>query len=86
LFGAGFGARRAAEWLVVAGWVDVQVADELASGGVDDPNVQVLDEHQDLGPGVFGAGAGVVEFPADAQGELAGRVGPVGPVAVVGVC
>jgi hypothetical protein len=47
--------------------------------------VQVLDEHQDGGPGVFGAGADVVEFPADPEGELAGRVGPVGADAVVGV-
>jgi hypothetical protein len=47
--------------------------------------VQVLDEHQDGGAGVLVAGADVVEFPVDAEGELAGRVGPVGADAVVGV-
>ena len=36
-----------AEGLVVAGGVDDEFADELAGGGVDDPDVQVLDEHQD---------------------------------------
>ena len=79
------GAGRAAEWLVVAGWVDDKFADELAGGGVDDADVQVLDQHQDRGPGVFGAGADVVEFPVDAEGELAGRVSAVGADPVVSV-
>ena len=80
------GAGWAAEWLVVAGRVDGQFADEVAGGGVDDPDVQVLDEHEDGSPGVFVAGADVVELAVDAQGELAGRVGTVGADAVVGVC
>jgi hypothetical protein len=33
-------------------WVDVELSDELAGGGVDDPDVEVLDEHQDAGSGV----------------------------------
>ena len=78
------GAGFAAEWLAVAGRVDGELADEVAGGGVDDPDVQIVDEHQDRGAGVLAAGADVVEFPADAQGELAGRVGPVGADAVVG--
>jgi hypothetical protein len=78
-------AGRAAEWLVVAVGVDGEFADELAGGGVEDADVQVLDKHQDRGPGVFGAGADVVELPADPEGELAGCVGPVGADAVVGV-
>ena len=79
------GAGWAAEWLVVAGWVDGKFADELTGGGVDDPDVQVLDEHQDGGPGVLVAGADVVEAAVDAQGELAGGVCAVGADAVVGV-
>ena len=78
------GAGWAAEWLVVAGWVDDEFADELAGGGVDDPDVQVLDEHEDPGAGVLVAGADVVEAAAGAQGELAGWVGSVGADAVVG--
>ena len=39
-------------WLVVASGVDVELSDELAGGGVDDPDVEVLDEHQDAGSGV----------------------------------
>ena len=66
-----------AGWLVVAGRVDGQFADEFAGDGVDDADVQVVDEHQDRGPGVLAAGADVVEAAIDAQGELAGRGGPV---------
>jgi len=65
--------------------VDDEFPDELAGGGVDDADVQVLDEHEDRGAGVFAAGAGVVEAAADPEGELAGRVGAVGADAVVGV-
>ena len=36
--------------LVVAGGVEGQVAQELAGGGVDDADVQVLDDQQDVGP------------------------------------
>jgi hypothetical protein len=68
------GGGRTAQWLVVAGRVDGELADECAGGGVDDPDVQVVDEHEDCGAGVLVADADVVEFPADAQGELAGRV------------
>ena len=75
-----------AERLVVAGGVDDQLADEVAGSSVDNPDVQVAGEHQDRGPGVLAAGADVVEFPVEAEGELAGRVGAVGADAVVGVC
>ena len=40
------GAGWAAEWLVVAGGVDDELADEFAGGGVDDADVQVLDQLQ----------------------------------------
>jgi hypothetical protein len=36
--------------LVVAAWVDGEVAEELSGGGVDDPDVEVLDEQDDVGP------------------------------------
>jgi hypothetical protein len=35
--------------LVVAGGVDGELAEEFAGGGVDDADVQVLDEQQDVG-------------------------------------
>ena len=47
--------------------------------------MQVLDKHQVGSPGVFGAGADVVESAAGPQDELAGGVGPVGADAVAGV-
>src|ERR1700748_1559903 len=78
LMGSGcfcLGTGWPAEWLIVAGRVDSQFADEDAGGGVDDPDVQIVDEHEDRDAGVLGAGADVVEFPVDAQGELAGCVG-----------
>jgi hypothetical protein len=47
--------------LVVAGGVEYQFAEELAGGGVDDADVQVLDEEQDVGSGVGSADADVVQ-------------------------
>ncbi len=38
--------------MVVAGGVDGELAEEFAGGGVDDADVQVLDEQQDVGSGV----------------------------------
>jgi hypothetical protein len=40
--------------LVVAGGVEDEFAQEFAGGGVDDADVQVLEQEQDVGPG--GAG------------------------------
>jgi len=81
LFGAGWSAGG----LVVPGGVDGEFAEELAGGGVDDADVQVLDEHQDAGPGVGAADADVVEPAVDAQGQLAVFVHAVGADPVVGV-
>jgi hypothetical protein len=64
--------------LVVPGGVDGELAQELAGGCVDDPDVQVLDEHQDAGPGVGPADADVMQAAAGAQGELAVGVDAVG--------
>jgi len=71
--------------LVVAVGVEDQLADELAGAGVDDADLQVLDEEQDAGSGVGPADADVVEFPVVAEGDEAGGVDVVGADAVVGV-
>jgi len=47
--------------------------------------VGVLDQEQDVGPGVGPAGADVVEFPAEAEGELAVGVDAVGADAVMSI-
>ena len=60
--------------LVVAAWVEGEAAQELAGGGVDDADVQVLHEHQDVGSGVGPADAEVVEPAAVAQGDGATAV------------
>jgi len=41
--------------LVVAVGVDVEFAQEFAGGGVDDADVEVLDQFQDRGSGRSGA-------------------------------
>ena len=71
--------------LVVAVGVEGELADEFAGGGVDDADVQVLDEEQDAGPGVGSPDADVVELSAVAQGDEPGGVDTVGADAVVGV-
>jgi hypothetical protein len=47
-----WGAGWSAGALVVLGRVDDQLAEELSGGGVDDPDVEVLDQQQDVGSGV----------------------------------
>jgi hypothetical protein len=81
---SGRGSWRPAGGLVVPGGVDDKLAQELAGGGVDDPDVQVLDEHQDAGPGVGPADADVMQAAADAEGELAVGVDAVGADPVAG--
>jgi hypothetical protein len=71
--------------LVVAVWVEDKVAEELAGGGVDDADVQVLGQQQDAGSGVGSADADVVEAAAGAQGDVAGFADLVGADPVVGV-
>src|SRR3954469_1487730 len=71
--------------LVVAGGVDGQLAEELAGGGVDDADVQVLDEQQDVGSGEGSADADVVQAAVDAQGDASGLVDLVVADSVVGV-
>jgi len=81
---AGRGSRWAAGGLVVAGEVKGEVAEQFARCGVDDPDVQVLDEHQNAGSGVGSADADVVEAAAVADGELSVGVDAVGADPVVG--
>jgi hypothetical protein len=45
--------------LVVASGVDDEVAEEMAGGGVNDFDVEVVDEQQDVGSGVGSAVADV---------------------------
>jgi hypothetical protein len=71
--------------LVVAAWVEGEVAQELAGGGVNDADVEVLHEHHDVGSGVGPADADVVEPAAVAEGDGAGGADDVGADAVVGV-
>ena len=60
--------------MVVAGGVEGELAEEFAGGGVDDPDVEVVDELEDGGSGVLDAEPDVVEPAGAAQGELAGWV------------
>jgi hypothetical protein len=71
--------------LVVACGVDDEFAEEFAGGGVDDSDVEVVDEHDDAGAGVGSADADVVESAGDAEGEFAVGVDDVVADAVVGV-
>ena len=57
--------------MVVAGWVEFEVAEEFAGGVVDDADVAVVDEHDDRGVGVGSADADVVESSVVAQGDFA---------------
>jgi hypothetical protein len=64
-------------WLVVAGGVDGEFAEEFAGGGVDHPDVQVVDEHDHVGSGVGSSDTDVVEPAVVAQGDGAGVVDAV---------
>ena len=55
-------------WLVVAGGIQGEVAEEFACLGVDDSDVSVGDEEGDLGAGVWASDADVVEVAVVAQG------------------
>jgi hypothetical protein len=57
--------------LVALGWVEGELAEELSGGGVDDPDVAVLDQDDDSGSGVGSADAHGGEPAAVTQGDLA---------------
>ena len=71
--------------LVVLGGVEDQLAEQLAGGGVDHADVQVLDEQDEVGSGMGSADAEVVQPAGDAQGDAAAVVDAVVPDPVVGV-
>ena len=65
-------AWRSAGGLVVPVGVEDQFAEELAAAGVDDADVQVLDQEQDAGPGVGPSDSDVVEAAAVAEADKPG--------------
>ena len=72
-------------WLVVPGGVEGEVAEDLAGGGVDDGDGEVLDEHGDVGSGVGSSDSDVVEASGVAEGDDPGCVDCVVSDPVVGV-
>lgn len=71
--------------LVVAGEVDGEFAQDLSGGGVDDGDVEVVDEELDVGSGVGSAHSDVAELASDAQGHGSGFVDAIGADSVMGV-
>lgn len=71
--------------LVVAGGVEGEVAENFAGGGVDDADVEVVDERDDVGSGELFVDADVVESAVVADGDVAGLADSVVSDAVVGV-
>jgi hypothetical protein len=51
--------------LVIPCCVDCEVSEDFPCGGVDDVDVEVLDEDEDVGSGVGSSDADVVEFAVD---------------------
>ena len=74
--------------LVVAVGVKGWVAEEFSGGGVDDADVEFVDEHDDVGSGVGSPDADVVECCCVAQGDGPGVSNDVAsdPVVAVDVC
>jgi hypothetical protein len=65
--------------LVAAGGVDGELAEELAGGGVDDLDLQVLDEQYNAGSGVGSADADVMQAAAQSVEWLSARFRDTGP-------
>lgn len=61
------------------------MAEEFAGGGVDDADVEVVDEEDDVGSRVDAPDADVVQSSVDAEGDDAGVVDLVVADSVVGV-
>ncbi len=72
--------------LVVPGGVEGEVAEQFAGGRGDNPDVEVLDEQQDVGSGVGSSDADVVQAAVVAQGDDAGVVDAVAADPFVGRC
>ena len=65
--------------------VQGELAEEFSGGGVDDADLEVLDEQDDVGSGVGSADADVVEPAVVSQRDRAGFVDAVVADPVVGV-
>jgi hypothetical protein len=76
---------RSAGGLVVAVWVEGELAEEFAGFGVDDAGVEIGDEDVEARAGVFAAEADVAESAVVAQGHDPGGVDAVAADAVVPV-
>jgi hypothetical protein len=86
VFAGSFGAAGWFSGAVVAALrVDGQRADEFAGGGVDDADVEVVDEEQDVGSGMRSPDADVVELAIEPHRDLAGGIDAVASDAGVGV-
>ena len=57
--------------MVAAGWVEGEVSEDFAGGGVDDADVEVVDEQDDAGSGVGSSDADVVEAAVASEGDAA---------------
>ncbi len=55
--------------MVVAGGVEDQLAEEFSGCGVDDADLEVLDDQDDAGSGVGSSDADVVQAAVVAQGH-----------------
>ena len=66
------GPFRPAGGLIVAAGIDREFAQQFAGGGVDDRDVEVVDEHEDVGSRVGSTDADVVQLSCDAQGDATG--------------
>jgi hypothetical protein len=77
--------RVGGRWLVVAAGVDGQLPEQFAGGGVDDADVEVVDEHEHVGSGVGSSDAEVVQPAGHAQGDHAAVVDAVVADTGVGV-
>jgi hypothetical protein len=63
--------------LVADGRVEDEFAEQFSGGGVDDADVQVLDEDEDVGSGVGSADADGLEPSLVAQSDLSADVDAV---------
>jgi hypothetical protein len=75
--GAFGSAAFGAGWLVAAGGVECEGADDFAGGGMDDADVEFVDEQDDWGACVGSADADVEHGAGVAQGDFAGVVDAV---------
>lgn len=69
--------------LIVAVRVDDEFAEALSRGGVDDADLEAVDEQQDVGSCVGSPDADVVESAVVSQGHHARFVDPIGAHQVV---